>query len=170
MATSKDGFRSTSIRLDPHLQEDLIAIVTITTHMTEGGAMTGTALTIVIVGEMEQAGMIKEVGTDQPDRGVLSVTAIMGDGMFPTLPVNNLRSSQQSRKVAAVVVGAMVTMAFGGSKALVVLEEAAGDRKGIGPTKIRSDLVSGRKVFRSYLVACVLCLHRKFPVCSSCIL
>lgn len=93
---------------------------------------------------MEQDGTTKAAGTDQLDRGDLSVIAITGDGMSLTLPVNSLRASQQSRKVVAAA-GATVTLAFSGSKALEVLEEVVGARKGTGRTRIRLALVSGRK-------------------------
>ena len=99
------------IHLGPHLQEDPIAIVTITTRTTDGDAMTGTALTTATVGEREQDATTKETGTDPPDRGDLSVMAIMGGEMAPTLPANSLKPSQQSRKVVAALVGATITMA-----------------------------------------------------------
>ena len=90
-------------------------------------------------GETEPDGTTKDPGTDRSDRGDSNVITIMGGGMAPTLPTSNLRANPWSRKVAAAVVaGAMVTMEFGGSKALAVLEEEeAGDRKEIGPTIIR---------------------------------
>ena len=105
--------------------------------------MTGTALTTATVGEREQDATTKETGTDPPDRGDLSVMAIMGGETAPTLPANSLRPSQQSRKVVAALVGATIIMALGGSKVRQVQEVVVADhRKGIGSTKIRSGPVS----------------------------
>ena len=122
------------IPLDPRLQGDLIAIetVTITIRTTAEDAVTGTALTVV--GGMGQDGMTKEVGTDQPDHGDLSVITTEG-AMSPTQQATRLRLNRRSRKVVARG-WAMATMAVVGSKALVVPAEAVEVRIGIGSTRI----------------------------------